>query len=124
MRVLVCGGRDFEDERIVFDALDRIDAETRIEIVIEGGQRTRDRERGLIGGADLWACRWTYARRRAGMRFDADWSTHGRAAGPIRNQRMLDEGRPDMVIAFPGGRGTADMVRRARKAGVPVKEVG
>jgi ABC-type sugar transport system substrate-binding protein len=36
---------------------------------------------------------------------------------------MLDEGKPDIVVAFPGGTGTADMVRRARKAGVVVIEV-
>jgi hypothetical protein len=53
----------------------------------------------------------------------ADWDGLGRKAGPIRNQRMLDEGKPDLVIAFPGGRGTADMVRRAREAGVEVVEL-
>jgi hypothetical protein len=52
----------------------------------------------------------------------ADWSI-GRKAGPIRNQRMLDEHKPDLVVAFPGGRGTADMVRRARKSGVEVTEI-
>jgi hypothetical protein len=36
---------------------------------------------------------------------------------------MLLEGKPDLVVAFPGGKGTADMVRRARKANVPVKEI-
>jgi hypothetical protein len=48
----------------------------------------------------------------------ADWEKLGRSAGPIRNQAMLDEGRPDLVVAFPGHHGTADMVRRARAAGV------
>jgi hypothetical protein len=56
-------------------------------------------------------------------RFPADWDTHGRAAGPIRNQRMLDVGKPDFVIAFPGGHGTANMVRKAKAAGVQVLEV-
>lgn len=46
------------------------------------------------------------------------------AAGPIRNQHMLDIGKPDVVLAFPGGRGTEDMIRRAEKAGVPVKRIG
>ena len=50
--------------------------------------------------------------------FPADWKVRGRAAGHIRNQQMLDEGRPHLVVAFPGGRGTADMVRRARAAGI------
>ena len=54
--------------------------------------------------------------------YPADWAKHGKAAGPIRNAQMLREGRPDAVLAFPGGRGTADMVRRAKRAGVPVWE--
>jgi hypothetical protein len=53
----------------------------------------------------------------------ADWKAHGRAAGPIRNQRMIDEHRPELVVAAPGGRGTADMVRRARAAGIEVFEI-
>ena len=53
----------------------------------------------------------------------ADWDGLGRKAGPIRNQRMLDDGKPDLGIAFPGGRGTADMVRRAREAGVETIQV-
>jgi hypothetical protein len=56
--------------------------------------------------------------------FPAKWDQHGKAAGPIRNQQMLDEGKPSMVLAFHDNieqsRGTADMVRRAKKAGVPV----
>lgn len=56
--------------------------------------------------------------------FKADWNKHGKAAGAIRNQQMLDEGKPDLVVAFPGGRGTADMVRRAKKAGIEVREIG
>lgn len=52
----------------------------------------------------------------------ADWSKYGKAAGPMRNQKMLDEYKPDLVVALPGGRGTADMVSRARVAGVEVIE--
>jgi hypothetical protein len=57
--------------------------------------------------------------------FPADWETHGRAAGPIRNQAMLDEGKPYLVIAFWDGKskGTLDMISRATRAGVPVKIV-
>jgi hypothetical protein len=36
---------------------------------------------------------------------------------------MLDEGKPDLVVAFPGGGGTKDMVRRAVKAGLSIHEV-
>ena len=52
-----------------------------------------------------------------------DWSAHGRAAGARRNGEMLAEGGVVAVVAFPGGSGTADMVRRARRAGLPVWEV-
>ena len=48
------------------------------------------------------------------------WDELGKKAGPLRNQRMLDDGKPDMVVAFPGGGGTKDMVRRAAKAGVAI----
>lgn len=55
--------------------------------------------------------------------FPADWERNGRAAGPIRNRQMLD-GKPDLVIAFPGGKGTADMVAEAKRRGIAVREVG
>jgi hypothetical protein len=52
----------------------------------------------------------------------ADWKRFGRAAGPMRNERMLKEGRPDLVIAFPGRTGTAGMKALAREAGVMIIE--
>jgi len=60
-------------------------------------------------------------------KFPADWDTHGKAAGPIRNQEMIDylkmcrrKGHSVQVIAFPGGDGTADMVKRAETALIDV----
>jgi hypothetical protein len=47
------------------------------------------------------------------IEFPANWKVYGRAAGPIRNMKMLLEGKPDLVVAFPGGIGTADMVKKA-----------
>jgi hypothetical protein len=55
--------------------------------------------------------------------YEADWESHGRAAGPIRNAKMLIEGKPDYVIAFPGGYGTLDMKKKAIKAGLEVRDV-
>jgi hypothetical protein len=55
--------------------------------------------------------------------YPADWTRHGKAAGPKRNQLMLDKEKPDLVIAFPGGKGTADMVARAKAQGFKVMEV-
>lgn len=75
-------------------------------------------------GADTLAGDWAHGFLIPVRSFPADWEErHGKRAGPIRNQMMLEEGRPDLVVAFPGGTGTADMVRRAREAGVEVMEV-
>lgn len=72
---------------------------------------------------DRLAHDWALAVKVKGATYCANWTRDGKAAGPIRNQRMIDEGKPDLVVAFPGGRGTADMVRRAKAAGVKVMEV-
>lgn len=108
-RILVCGGRDFNDAALLEQTLN--DLEPRL--IIEGGARGADalaRSYAMLHGVELQS-------------YPAMWDRDGKAAGPIRNQAMLINGRPDLVIAFPGGRGTADMVRRARAAGVPVSEI-
>ena len=113
MRVLVCGGRDYQDRARVFAALDALDSQRGPLVVIQGG----------ASGADSLAREWCFAQRTCELvNVPADWRAHGRAAGPMRNQKMLDKYAPDLVLAFPGGRGTADMVRRARSAGVEVIE--
>lgn len=111
--VLVCGGRDYLYRRRVCAALDALHARSPVSVLVQGG----------APGADSLARWWALHAGVCCITVQADWATHGPAAGPIRNQRMLDECRPALVVAFPGGRGTADMVRRARAAGVPVQEV-
>jgi len=113
VRALVCGGRHFHKRTFLFATLDRLDAELGITDVIEGE----------APGADQLAALWASQRGKNLHPFPADWGDHGRAAGPLRNKRMLEEGHPDIVIAFPGGKGTANMVAQARKAGVRVVEV-
>lgn len=110
MRVLVCGGRDYSDAAMVNGILDGINRSTPIAVLIQGG----------AAGADCLAREWCGAHEVPYDNYAADWKAHGRAAGPMRNQRMIDDGNPDLVVAFPGGRGTADMVRRARKAGLTI----
>lgn len=137
MRVLVCGGRNFgymlrgvtrctmawyeqedrikKERKLLTETLDRLSPTA----IIHGAARGADEL------ADIWAERNSVER----MAFHANWYPRGRSggldksAGPIRNQRMIDEGKPDLVLAFPGGTGTADMVRRARAAGIEVREV-
>lgn len=110
MRVLVCGGREFAGRNWLFATLDLTHRMIGIMHVIHGAAR----------GADSLAGEWARARGVPELRFPAEWNRHGRAAGPLRNQRMLEEGFPNLVIAFPGGTGTKDMVTRARAAGVTV----
>lgn len=109
-RVLVCGGRDYADRDTLYAALDRLHAEHHFVVVIAGGAR----------GADTLAAEWARKRGVACEVYMAEWDRLGRKAGPIRNQRMLDEGRPDLVVAFPGRTGTAGMMALAHKAAVPV----
>lgn len=115
-RVLVCGGRDFEDWDLFDDTLCKLDDIFGFDTVISGGAK----------GADTLAIRWATKEEYEDLKLEvypADWINHRKAAGPIRNQQMLDEGEPDLVVAFPGGTGTADMIRRAKKAGVDVIEI-
>lgn len=78
---------------------------------------------GAARGADTLAAEWARDRGIPVLPFPADWDSHPRAAGPIRNAQMLREGKPDVVIAFPGGRGTANMIDQAERAGVPVLRI-
>ncbi len=112
MKVLVCGGRNFDDLPLLDQTLDQIHSDRGITKIICGD----------APGADLMAFFWAGANEIPADRYVARWNNYGRAAGPKRNQKMLDEGKPDMVVAFKGGAGTADMVRRAIKAGVPVQQ--
>lgn len=114
MRVLICGGREYNDTEKMYEFLDRIHKDLQITTVIEGDARGADRIAGF----------WARKNKIDNVKFPADWDAHGRAAGIIRNKQMLEEGAPDLVIAFPGGRGTANMVFIAKEAGVEVVEVG
>lgn len=113
VRVLVCGGRDFRDQSRLCAILDHYHATNPFSLLIHGAAR----------GADSLAGRWAAERGIPIEAFPANWDRDGRTAGPIRNAQMLREGRPDVVIAFPGSRGTADMIRQAQRASVPVLEI-
>lgn len=109
LRVIVCGGRDYADHRHVWGVLDELLAANPRIIIVQGG----------ASGADRIARDWAIHHDVPNSTFEADWKNEGTAAGPLRNARMLKAGA-DLLIAFPGGRGTADMVRRAKAAGVSV----
>ncbi len=114
MRVIVCGGRNFDDGARLREVLNSMHENLGPITVLAHGAAT---------GADMLADTW--ARHKRGIvveMFHADWRAHGKAAGPIRNQQMLDGIKPDLVIAFPGGKGTAHMVKIAKAQGFNVVE--
>jgi hypothetical protein len=117
VKVLVCGGRDYDNRSAVYSALRRLHEghlliASTASSVIHGDAR----------GADSMAGRWARDNGVQEISCPANWEYWGNRAGPMRNAAMLML-RPDIVLAFPGGRGTADMVRRAKDAGIEVIEV-
>lgn len=116
MRILVTGGRNYDDITAVLDALtpetSKAYASGGTVTIVHGGARGADALVASVARKFGWG----------EEAHPADWGTHGRAAGPIRNQHMADLGA-DLLLAFPGGRGTADMVRRATAAGIPVRHI-
>lgn len=109
MILLITGGRSYSDidhVRAVISALD-----PKLTLIVQGG----------APGADSLAAAVALECGIPVRTYPADWLTHGRSAGPRRNQLMIDESKPDLIIAFPGGPGTADCLRRARAAGIPIQ---
>jgi hypothetical protein len=104
MRLLVTGGRNYTDTGEISRVLNALDPD----VVIHGE----------APGADYLCGVWGKRKGKKVIGEPANWAL-GHSAGYLRNQRMLHH-HPDLVVAFPGGRGTQDMVHRARKAGVPV----
>lgn len=108
---IVCGGRDYAYGARVWDVLDGL--------AYKRGSLPSLLRHGGAEGADFHAAKWARARGVPTQRYPADWRSFGRSAGPIRNAAMLADGA-DLVIAFPGGSGTADMIRKAETAGITV----
>lgn len=124
MRVIVCGGRKFSDKDWLFRTLynlcdacycwgephaDGNNLPSNIKIIS-----------GMAAGADSLALDWAIVNWTELKGYPANWKKYGKAAGMLRNQQMLDEEKPHLVVAFPGGKGTADMVARAKAAKVQV----
>lgn len=111
MRIIVCGGRDYADVEAVCLAL-RPYKLVKATVVV-----------GDARGADKLAAMVAMDFGMPVEVHEADWKGLGRSAGPHRNQEMVDAGA-DLLLAFPGGRGTADCVRRAQAAGIPMLAYG
>ena len=118
LKVLVCGGRDYKDRDKIWRVLDSLKNQCDLKDeplhIIEGQCPT---------GADLYAGQWAAQNLPSAQhhRFPANWMAYQRGAGPIRNRQMLEQGKPDLVVAFGGvnGTGTNHMVRISKEAPVP-----
>lgn len=123
MKILCCGDRNWDDYNLIAKTLQPFllsmpdEYPSTFITIIEGDAKGADRMAGTY--AKAWGLSLEV--------YPADWKTYRKAAGVIRNQQMLDEGKPDKVIAFHDdiehSKGTKDMVSRARKAGIPVQIV-
>lgn len=131
LRVIVCGGRRFgeltehlplcdqETDRVrayrevaaLYQALNTLHDRHGIETIIDGG---------CLTGADRHARAWAARREIDNVNYPADWRQDGKKAGPRRNTRMVADSEADVVVATPGGKGTADCVRKAVRAGLIV----
>ncbi len=115
MIVLVCGGRDFTDETLVFSTLDKVRAKYDAGLVIV---------HGAAKGADLLAEKWCKSRQVMYIGVPAEWDKYGKSAGMQRNMVMRDVWRPKACIAFKGGIGTRGMIKLMREVGVEPWMVG
>ena len=109
MKIIVCGGRDYEDYETLTRVLDGVHQRNTVTMLIEGGAK----------GADAHAATWADNNGIPRVTCNANWKYHGKKAGPVRNKVMLSL-NPDGVVAFPGGIGTAGMIELAKAAGVKV----
>ena len=120
MRVLVTGGREYNNMRRVFDALDKVHDSVGVTEVVHGACCDK---MGNLKGADGLSEKWAISRQLPYRGFPARWKKFGPSAGPKRNQQMINEIRPDIVLAFPGGKGTKGCADYAESKGIKVVRV-
>lgn len=109
MKVIVCGGRNFSDKDYFNKVMSLLHEQLTITEIIEGGAK----------GADRLAFQWATENDIKVSEFPADWEKFGKSAGFVRNRLMLEQ-ETDCVIAFPGGKGTQNMIKLALEAGIMV----
>lgn len=114
MKILVTGGRNFKDKAFVWKTLDKYKLLYLGNLqIVQGGAK----------GVDHYAWQWAHESGIPCKTYKADWDRYGKAAGYIRNKEMLLDSEAQLVLAFPGGRGTRNMVHFAHTIGVQVIDV-
>ena len=112
-KILVCGGRSYNEWAKFCEVMNGVMEEFGcVTHIIQGGAE----------GADKYAYRYAIINGVQPVECLPNWGHYGKKAGHMRNYFMLDL-KPDLVIAFPGGKGTANMISQAIKRGVPVRTV-
>jgi len=122
VKVLVCGGRAYSDYAYVELILAGLVAEASAFFRMEADEVHVIFACGAAHGADMLATQFAKKHGHKIKLYPADWKTHGRSAGPIRNKHMLDDFKPDMIVGFPGGNGTEHMCKIGQEAGIPVRQ--
>lgn len=120
LRVLVTGSRQWTDRQAVDGAL----LECWHEALQVGAAGITVVHGACPTGADAMAAAWAFRHGVEAEGWVAEWASLGRAAGPLRNERMVRAGA-QVCLAFPLGRssGTWDCARRAELAGIEVRVV-
>lgn len=108
--VIVSGGRDYNEAERIWNLLDRLHKARGIDLICTGACK--------YGGADLHAENWAKSREVDYVGLPAKFGRGGPKEGPKRNRRMIETCDPDLALCFPGGKGTASLMREAKKAGV------
>lgn len=111
-KIIITGGRGYDNKELFYEVLDRINP--------------RAIASGDAQGADALVEEWIKSRERTDINYQvyvADWGSHNRSAGPIRNKKMLVDNTDGVVVAFPGGKGTMNCVGQAKEMGIPVLRV-
>ncbi len=113
MRVMISGGRDFKEEAKIRNVLDHLNCQD--DVIIHGA---------CLTGADRFADRIAHKMGFRVESYPAPWDREGKAAGPNRNQRMVDT-KPNCAFFFWDGisPGTRDCIKRTIDAGIPYKIV-
>lgn len=111
MKLIVTGGRNYDDIEMIYSVLEAF----KPSLIIEGGCET---------GADLHARNFALFNGVPNSTYHADWKNKGRSAGPIRNKLMCEQNKDAVIVAFPGGNGTKDCTEKGLKLGMRVYKVG
>lgn len=111
-RVCVCGGRNYFNRKRMHEVLSYVLSHHPDFMIVSGG----------CTGADTLAVEWAKQNDVYYEIYNANWKKYGKAAGPIRNRQMAESGI-DVLLAFPGGKGTENMITECNDRKIKVVKI-